>query len=178
MSNLCLCGCGNPTRLPNHKYLCGHQNKNKNGMNAVGWKGGVKNDNGYVAIFKPDHPKNRSGYVLEHVIMAEKALGKYLPDNAVVHHINGIRNDNRPENLVILQDNSYHRTIHKRTKALEICGNADFEKCAFCKEYDNPINLVHQKNSTQYHQECMDNYQRDYYKRKVGDASQQTRTKK
>jgi hypothetical protein len=56
--------------------------------------------------------------VYEHVLIAEKALGKSLPKGAVVHHINGIPYDNRPENLVICPSKEYHALIHKRMKEL------------------------------------------------------------
>ena len=43
------------------------------------WKGGRSFTNGYVFILKPDHPfANRNGYIAEHRLMAEKALGKSL----------------------------------------------------------------------------------------------------
>lgn len=51
------------------------------------------------------HPRaDSSGNVLEHILIAEKALGKHLPDKAEVHHVNEIKTDNRNENLVICQD--------------------------------------------------------------------------
>lgn len=75
------------------------------------WKGG-KNIawNGYVRVLKRDHPRALSnGYVWEHILVAEEKLGRPLiyfgkgdPRNETVHHINGVKTDNRPENLEVL----------------------------------------------------------------------------
>lgn len=68
---------------------------------------------------------NKHGYVdvsingrrtYEHILVAEKALGKRLPSGAVVHHVNEKRADNRPQNLVICPNEDYHRLLHKRMK--------------------------------------------------------------
>ena len=75
------------------------------------WKGGRRiNEQGYVEIYVPGYEHARSnGYVKEHILVAEKMLGRRLkyfgqgnPNNEVVHHINGIKDDNREENLLIL----------------------------------------------------------------------------
>lgn len=65
------------------------------------WKGGrIKDNHGYIQVLlNKTHPANYDGYVLEHVLVMEKLLGRYLSKQENVHHINGIRNDNRPENL-------------------------------------------------------------------------------
>lgn len=56
--------------------------------------------NGYVKLRLPDHPcADKQGRVYEHRLVMEILLGRRLYDNENVHHRNGVRNDNRPENL-------------------------------------------------------------------------------
>ena len=77
--------------------------KCRRGVFSARYKGGrKKNLAGYVLIFKPDHPDcqgNTRTYVLEHRLVMEEKLGRYLERHERVHHINGVRDDNRPENL-------------------------------------------------------------------------------
>lgn len=58
-----------------------------------------KNFQGYIAVWLPDHPAAHAGYVLEHRVVMELLLGRYLEKHEQVHHKNGKRDDNRPENL-------------------------------------------------------------------------------
>jgi hypothetical protein len=91
----------------------------------------------------------------EHIVVAERALGKPLPAGAVVHHFNENPSDNRPENLVVCPSEHYHNLLHKRMRALAACGNADYLKCKICKEYDARENLfVEAGDRHHWHRSC------------------------
>lgn len=54
---------------------------------------------------------------LEHIVLAEKALGRPLPKGAKVHHMNEVPWDNHTYfNLVICPDQAYHMLLHKRMR--------------------------------------------------------------
>jgi len=94
------------------------------GENSHNWKGGRrKNGDGYVLIYKPEHPRAISdNYVYEHHLVWEKENGKLLPNGWVIHHINGIKNDNRIENLAAMPKSEHSRIlgiIKKRIVYLE-----------------------------------------------------------
>ena len=74
------------------------------------WKGGrCMDDDGYVLVYRPDHP-NRSSQnnVREHRLVMEGILGRILKPEEVVHHRNGVVSDNRPDNLELFADNAAH----------------------------------------------------------------------
>lgn len=78
------------------------------------WNAHVKNrEDGYIQVYKPEHPyANKDGYVMEHRLVMEQVLGRYLKENEVIHHINRNRKDNRPENLMIFSSISDHMRYH------------------------------------------------------------------
>jgi hypothetical protein len=74
----------------------------RNGGKPYNWKGGrwVINT-GYVKVKVAEpHPRaDGRGYVLEHLLVMEKTIGRPVEAHETVHHKNGDRQDNRPENL-------------------------------------------------------------------------------
>lgn len=104
------------------------------------WKGGrCLREGGYIGVNSPGHPRiDLRGYVLEHVLVAERALGKYLPAGAVIHHFPKLPS----EQLVICQDDTYHKLLHQRQRAFFACGHANWRKCYICKQYDAPDRLI------------------------------------
>jgi transposase len=75
-------------------------------------KGYKVKDSGYIQVLLPNHPRaDKSGYVPEHTLVMENHIGRYLKKNEVVHHINGVKGDNRIENLRLMTD-FQHKCMH------------------------------------------------------------------
>ena len=96
-----------------HKKMSDAQRGKNNPMwgrraeNHPRWRGGrYYHEAGYILIYAPEHPHANKGYVFEHRLVVEKALGRYLNPNEQIHHINDIRDDNCLENL---QPINHHR---------------------------------------------------------------------
>lgn len=96
----------------------------KRGADAPNWKGGRTYDRfGYVYIKRPEyHRANPSGYVREHIMVWEEYNQKVLPKGWHIHHINGVKDDNRIENLLAIPSKEHKLIIpelERKIKELE-----------------------------------------------------------
>ena len=88
------------------------------GPKNPGWKGGKSLHDGYVMIRMPSHQKAyANGYIKRAVLVAEKKLGRPLFKGEVTHHINGVKDDDRPENIEVL-DAAAHNTVTAKERWL------------------------------------------------------------
>lgn len=72
---------------------------------------------GYVMVWEPSHPnKSFYGWQYQHRIVAESSIGRYLRSDEVIHHINGVKDDNRSENLQILSPSDHNAITVREMK--------------------------------------------------------------
>jgi len=137
----CACGCGEPVKDRRSSFRLGHfwkgkkhteeakkkQSERKQGV-YVGdkhplWKGGRKKGvNGYILLWCPSHPHaDVDGRVLEHRLVMEKHLGRYLTSEEHIHHINRIKDDNRIENLVKTTNKEHNHLFHRSDTSGRTC---------------------------------------------------------
>lgn len=142
----CECGCGLASPIANKtvtsrgwkkgqpkRFRHGHWLRAQSGPTLPQWKGGRHYQDGYVLIWQPDHPNACGSYVFEHILVAERAIGRAIQKGETVHHRNHIRDDNRPENLQVMtrsQHNRLHRLEEGRRGRPEFCSQPNCqERC-------------------------------------------------
>jgi hypothetical protein len=159
----CQCGCGQKTKIATKTHHAKRWEKGKPRRFVVGhhcrrkrshaWRGGRTVLNGYPMTYLPEHHRAiNMGYVRDHVLMAEKALGKPLPENSEVHHF---PNKENWTHLIICQDHSFHEFLEVRFRAFKACGRADWRKCPYCHKWDDPGRMyVSPMKKMANHREC------------------------
>jgi hypothetical protein len=91
------------------------------------WRGGKTVISNRPSLYIPEHPRStKDGYVYEHIVIAERAIGRYLKfirnghkDNEVVHHIDGDFKNNSNKNLLIL-NSWHHKSLHMKLRHRKI----------------------------------------------------------
>ena len=118
----CECNCGKtlPKRNKNrglNRFIQGHSNWTRfgriKGNNNPNWKGGrIISKDGYIYVKKRDHKfANSGGYCPEHRIVYEEYYKCCLIPWAIIHHIDGDKQNNNINNLKAMKQ-SDHARIH------------------------------------------------------------------
>ena len=122
---LCQCDCGKKVVVMGYAMRrgmaksCGCYNSEcrsrRSGELSSQWKGGrIKGSGGYILVSMRGHPKaDKGGYVFEHVLVMQKYLKRHICKNELVHHKNGIKDDNRIENLELML-----KSVHCKGKSI------------------------------------------------------------
>lgn len=126
---ICECGCGLPTTVA---------------IRSDPRRGQIK---GQPCRFRPSHRysggrtsryrtvKTETGYQWEHIVIAQRVLGRPLPKGAEVHHVDGNPRNNALINLVICENHAYHYLLHVRARIVKAGGNPNTDKvCSRCHQ--------------------------------------------
>jgi len=98
------CPCGRNMQYTSKccKLCSDIETSKRTGLMNHNWKGGkVRHQAGYIMRCFVGHPRANTSkrYVFEHILVMEEFLGRYLFSEENVHHKNGVKDDNRIENL-------------------------------------------------------------------------------
>jgi hypothetical protein len=103
---------------------CSGKAQSKDGINCTAkgehsphWRGGIRKRRKYISIYTPNHPYASDGYVMEHRLIMEQCIGRFLLPNEHVHHLDGNPTNNHISNLKLMshsQHSSHHNHQRKR----------------------------------------------------------------
>jgi hypothetical protein len=126
--------CGKPFQPPKHNIKLGKgrycskpcSNRARTGVHAAHWKGGTHKDpKGYIQQHAPEHPAAKgNGYVMQHRLVMEQIIGRYLTADEVVHHIDGNRANNCPDNLQLMTRGD-HTALHRPDRNRKTLGRSE-----------------------------------------------------
>lgn len=113
----CICNrCGKPNSCKAKK--CGHcaMIGNKNALKS----GRVLSDGRVLVKVEKGHPMaNGERYCYESRLVLAAKIGRMLRKEEVAHHVNGVKDDNRSENLMLFPSNGKHLTFHAKLRREE-----------------------------------------------------------
>lgn len=93
---------------------------------------GKKYDRGYPEIYAgPNYPYRKVSWIREHIAVMENHIQKKIPDGMVVHHIDGTKDNNCIENLLlcsVAEHNKCHAKIERLVFELYQLGIVGFDK--------------------------------------------------
>jgi hypothetical protein len=111
----CVCDCGEERVVKGYSLTSGdskscgcymRDRRRRRGKDSPAWKGGRTKQHGYILLIKYDHPNSdKRGRIFEHKYVMSEHLGRPLLPEETVHHKNGLRDDNRIENLELWSSN-------------------------------------------------------------------------
>jgi len=90
-----------------HDRACSgkHRSEFYRGPNCPNWVDGYYLDSdGYWRVYCPEHPRapQKRPYVLVHILIMERSIGRLIRPDEIVHHINFIKDYNRIDNLQLM----------------------------------------------------------------------------
>lgn len=138
-------------KLYDKSYYLKHRERNKLRAKA------------YLQTHKILSPTNQYSTRAQARQIVEETINKKLPRKARVHHVDGDPFNNRKDNLVACESESYHRLLHIRASALEECGDPNKRKCCYCKQWDDQKNMSQGYLGAWFHYLCKLEYGRIYY---------------
>jgi hypothetical protein len=113
---ICTCGYVAATRKRLSGHIGGSNSKALGSANGRWNSTRLRTSQGYVLVRVPKGhhrafgpPRLVGAYAYEHDLVAEEMIGRHLLPDETVHHRNGLRDDNRPENLEVTTRSEHAR---------------------------------------------------------------------
>jgi len=134
----------------------------RSGDGHPNWKGGIRTIKGYRYVYVPDHPcAHKDHIVAEHRLVMEKKLGRFLLPHEIVHHIDGNRTNNDPDNLIVFQSNAEHLKEELQGKCPDWTPEG---KASLMKEADRRRKYFGDKKERQ--KQAQEQYDKTHHRRK------------
>lgn len=112
------------------------------GSGNPNWKGGRRETRGYIQVYKPDHPRAIRSYIWEHQLIWEEYHKRPLLDGWVIHHLNGIKSDNRPRNLFAMPRKK-HLSQQLLLEAQKRLREMEIENKQLCRAFENSQSIFY-----------------------------------